>query len=100
MAIRKPLPDPELEASIRRAADELRMRHPALFVGSESLTPEEVEAADHEDEQAYARLDRIWQEGIVDASDAAATLPFTSTDAINETRSSFYDDVDYGKDGE
>lgn len=93
MATRKPLSDPELEASIRRAAEDLRMRYPALFAGSEPLSPEEVAAANQEDEQAYATLDRIWQEGATadaaNASDAA--------DAVNETRNSFYDAADYGK---
>lgn len=95
MALRKPLSDPALEASIRRTADELRKQYPALFAGSESLTPEEVATADQEDEQTYAMLDRICQEEAADA----ATSPYTSADAVNETRNSFYNDVDYGKNG-
>lgn len=99
MAIRKPLSDPALEALIRRAAEELQLQYPALFAGSEPLTPEEVAAANREDEQAYATLDHAWQEDSAAAGDTA-TSPYTSTDAVNETRASFYDDVDTGKDGE
>lgn len=99
MAIRKPLSDPELEASIRRAAEDLRIRYAALFTELEPLTPEEVAAANQEDERTYTALDRIWQEGVAEASDTAAS-PYTSADAVNETRKSFYDDADYGKDGE
>lgn len=95
MALRNPLSDPALEASIRRAADDLRKQCPALFAASEPLTPEEVATVNQEDEQTYATLDRIWQEETADA----AISPYTSVDAVNETRNSFYDDVDYGKNG-